>query len=196
MKQEENLIYFVTGNIHKFNEISDLFSKENVKYNLKQKDINTIEIQANDLREVASFKLNSIKGQIDGSYFIEDAGFFVDKPLNGFPGVYSSYVMKTIGNEGILRLINDFENSQAHFSSVIALYFQPLHKNFFFEGIVQGKVSKKIRGTGGFGFDPIFLPNSIPDKTFAELTTGEKNKISHRGRVWKKLLTFLKDVKY
>ncbi|MFX0134367.1 MAG: XTP/dITP diphosphatase [Candidatus Hodarchaeota archaeon] len=196
MKQEEKVIYFVTGNTHKFNEVANLFSNENIEYRLVQSDVETIEIQASNIKEVALFKLNSIRGQIDGSFFIEDAGLFVDIPLDGFPGVYSSYVMKTIGNKGILRLIDDFENTQAHFTSVIALYFEPLDKNLFFEGIVYGKVSKTIRGSAGFGFDPIFHPNAMPNKTFAELTTEEKNRISHRGQAWRKFIKFLRENTY
>ena len=72
---------------------------------LEHKDIETAEIQSDSLEKVARFKIESIKSKISGNFFIEDAGFFVDLPLNGFPGVYSSYVMKTIGNEGILNLI-------------------------------------------------------------------------------------------
>ena len=105
MDKEENTIYFVTGNIHKFQEISDLFLKTNINYTLQRKEVETIEIQASKIKDIALFKLNSIKGKIHGSYFIEDAGFFVDTPLKGFPGVYSSYVMNTIGNKGILNLI-------------------------------------------------------------------------------------------
>ena len=193
MKKEENLIYFVTGNIDKFSEIFELFSKAHMNYTLQHKDIKTLEIQADNIKEVALFKLNSIKGQIKGSYFIEDAGFFVDSPLNGFPGVYSSYVMKTIGNKGLLRLIDDFEKTKAHFTSIIALYYEPLEKSFFFEGKVQGKISETLRGMGGFGFDPIFLPKVAPERTFAELSTEEKNKISHRGIAWSKFIKFLKE---
>ncbi len=193
MNMDQNIIYFITGNIHKYNEISAFFNKENLNYVLKQKNIKTIEVQAESIKEIALYKLESIKGQVNGSYFIEDAGFFVDTPLNGFPGVYSSYVMKTLGNKGILRLIDDFEKTQAHFTSSIALYFKPLDKNLIFEGDVYGRVSKTIRGSGGFGFDPIFLPNVMPDSTFAELTTDEKNKISHRGKAWRKFTKFLKE---
>ena len=192
MEKEETIIYFVTGNIHKFYEISDLFSKADVKYTLEQKEAKTVEIQATNIKEVALVKLNSIKDQINGSFFIEDAGFFVDIPLNGFPGVYSSYVMKTIGNKGILRLIDDFKGTSAHFTSIIALYFKPLDKNLFFEGTIHGKISKSVRGERGFGFDPIFIPNSISNKTFAEISTEEKNCISHRGQALKKLIKFLK----
>jgi XTP/dITP diphosphohydrolase len=192
MTEEENTIYFVTGNTHKFNEGLEIFSRERLRYKLKQKDIKTIEIQAKSLRDVASFKLNSVKNKINASFFIEDAGFFVDVPLGGFPGVYSSYVLKTIGNEGILKLIDDFTESRVHFSAIISLYFKPLDKVLFFDGNITGKISDTIRGEGGFGFDPIFIPDLIPDKTFAEISTHQKNKISHRGQAMKKLISFLK----
>ncbi|MFW9820427.1 MAG: non-canonical purine NTP pyrophosphatase, partial [Candidatus Thorarchaeota archaeon] len=117
----QKTIYFVTGNIHKYNEISTLFKRAQLNYILEHKIIKTIEIQSKTIEEVALYKLESIKEQINGSYFIEDAGFFVDIPLNGFPGVYSSYVMKTIGNRGILKLIDAFEDTKAHFTSIIAL---------------------------------------------------------------------------
>jgi len=191
MNNDENTVYFVTGNKFKFQEVSEIFKGKKIKYDLKQKDIKTTEIQAHSLREVALFKLNSVKNLINGSFFIEDAGFFVDSPLEGFPGVYSSYVLKTIGNEGILKLIDDFELSKAHFSAIIAFYHKFIDKILFFEGNVEGRVSNTIRGKGGFGFDPIFIPNILPDKTFAELSAEEKNKISHRGQAFTKLLDYL-----
>jgi len=145
MQKENSILYFVTGNKSKFNEVLKIFQNQNVKFTLQQLDIETVEIQANTIKNVALFKLNSVKDKINSSFFIEDAGFFVDKPLKGFPGVFSSYVFKTIGNEGILRLIDDFEGSRAHFSAVIALYFKPLDKILIFEGEVKGKVSDTIR---------------------------------------------------
>ncbi len=192
MKQEKEIIYFITGNNHKFNEIKKLFEKEELVYDLKQKTAATIEIQASSIKEVALFKLNSVKTNFNNSYFVEDAGFFIDVPLKGFPGVYSKFVLNTIGNKGILKLINDFQNTAAHFEAVIALYFQPLNEILVFEGTVEGKVSEKIRGMGGFGFDPIFIPKEIPTSTFAEITTEEKNSVSHRGKAWKKMFEFLK----
>ncbi|MFW9894179.1 MAG: RdgB/HAM1 family non-canonical purine NTP pyrophosphatase [Candidatus Thorarchaeota archaeon] len=193
MNKEYNTIYFVTGNTHKFNEGLEFFTNANVSFKLRQKDIETVEIQAKTLKDVALFKLNSVKPKIESSFFIEDAGFFVDIPLKGFPGVYSSYVLNTIGNEGILRLINDFENTKAHFSAIISLYFKPLDTIKLFEGIVSGRVSKEIKGKMGFGFDPIFIPDSIPKNTFAELSVHQKNQISHRGQAMGKLIKFLKE---
>jgi XTP/dITP diphosphohydrolase len=130
-------------------------------------------------------------GKLTHSYFIEDAGFFVDVPLNGFPGVYSNYVLNTIGNKGILDLIRDYDETKAHFETVIALYFQPYDETYIFEGMVEGKLARTIRGRGGFGFDPIFIPAELPNRTFAELTVEEKNSVSHRGKAWKKLVDFL-----
>ena len=121
MKNEKDVIYFITSNNHKFNEIKKLFGNEKIPYQLKQLNLETIEIQTESVRENATFKLNSAKSKVNCSCFVEDAGFFVDDPLNGFPGVYSSYVYKTIGNEGILRLINNFKQSKAHFIAIIAL---------------------------------------------------------------------------
>jgi len=191
MDKESKVLYFVTSNTHKFNEINILFQKKALKYELEQLSLPTTEIQASSVKEVALFKLKSINEKINSSYFIEDAGFFIDHPLNGFPGVYSSYVMKTIGNEGILKLINNFEQTEAHFISVIALYFKPLNEILCFEGIVKGKIAKDMRGSSGFGYDPIFLPNDMPNKTFAELSIEEKNSISHRGKAWRKFISFL-----
>jgi len=192
MEKEKETIYFITGNNSKFNEIQKLFQKEDLCYELKRNIIKTTEIQASSIKEVAIFKLNSVMGKVNSSFFIEDAGFFVDKPLNGFPGVYSKYVLNTIGNKGILNLIKDYSDTKAHFEAVIALFFQPFNKTLIFEGVVEGKVAKNIRGRGGFGFDPIFIPKEFPNRTFAELTTTEKNLVSHRGKAWNKMFEFLK----
>ena len=193
MEKEKETIYFITGNNSKFNEIEKLFQKEDISYELKQNTIKTTEVQASSVKEVAIFKLNSVRGKMNNSYFIEDAGFFVDKPLNGLPGVYSKYVLNTIGNKGILNLIKDHNDTKAHFKAVIALYFQPLNETLIFEGVVEGKIAKNIRGRGGFGFDPIFIPKEFPNRTFAELSIEEKNLISHRGKAWRKLVGVLKE---
>ncbi len=194
MEKEKEMIYFITGNNNKFNEILNLFQKEDLSFQIMQNTIETTEIQASSIEEVALFKLKSVMEKMSNSFFIEDAGFFVDIPLNGFPGVYSKYVLNTIGNKGILNLIKDYPDTKAHFKAVIAMYFQPINEILIFEGTVDGKVARTIRGRGGFGFDPIFIPNEFPTRTFAELTIEEKNLISHRGKAWRKLVEFLKRV--
>ncbi|MFX1237331.1 MAG: XTP/dITP diphosphatase [Promethearchaeota archaeon] len=192
MSKKKIPIYFITGNDHKFKEILSTFQLEVDNYELIQSRIKTREIQASTIKEVAEFKINSVKDKIQESFFIEDAGFFVEEPLNGFPGVYSSYVFKTIGNEGILKLIGNTQDSIARFEAVIALYHAPTQSIKYFKGEVNGSISSEMRGDKGFGFDPIFIPNDIPNKTFSELTTQEKNSISHRGRALVQLIDFLR----
>jgi XTP/dITP diphosphohydrolase len=191
--KNQTILQFITGNEHKFKEISKRIIAENLNYDIIHRNIETKEIQADNLKKVAEFKLKSVKEDIDGSYFIEDAGFFIDSPLNGFPGVYSSYVFKTVGNENILKMIDDFGSSKAHFSAVIALYLESTDEVFYFEGKVEGRVSPSIKGNYGFGYDPIFIPNEIPSKTFGQIPTEQKNKISHRGKALQKLIDFLKN---
>ncbi len=192
MVEKKPSLCFVTGNSNKFKEVSEFFKSNNIKFDLTSSNAEPLEIQAENLEEIALFKLKSVKKKVNGSFFVEDAGFFVDEPLKGFPGVYSSFVLEKLGCEGILKLISDFDEAKAHFSAVIALYYKPLNESFVFEGNVHGKVASSMRGSGGFGFDPIFIPHEKPNRTFAELSPFEKNSISHRGRALEKLVDFLK----
>ncbi len=195
MNEDQKYLYFLTGNFNKFNEVLEIFNKSKLTqyYLLTPSRTEPIEIQANSVREVAEFKINSVLDQMNDSFFVEDAGFFVDEPLYGFPGVYSSYVLTVLGNEGILKLVEGEGETKAHFESVIALYFKPTDEIKIFEGKVEGTLAKKLRGDKGFGFDPIFIPNELPDKTFSEISAEEKNKISHRGQAFSKLIDFLKE---
>lgn len=182
-------LYFITGNKGKFNEFN-----EKVQYldiSLKQKNLGYPEIQANTLEEVAGFGVNYIKNRFEYPFVIEDAGLFVDS-LDGFPGVYSKYVFFTIGCKGILKLLEENTKRAAVFKSVYA-YSVPNKKTMFFIGECHGRIAEYEKGKGGFGFDPIFIPDK-KSVTFAEMSTKEKNKISHRGRALDKLITFLDSI--
>jgi len=102
------MIYFVTSNKGKFLEANAIFG------DLIQKDIGYTEIQADTLEEVAAFGMREVAERLQGPVMLEDAGLFVEA-LSGFPGVYSAYVQKTIGNRGILRLMEGVENRRAYF---------------------------------------------------------------------------------
>jgi len=121
--------------------------------------------------------------------FVEDAGLFIDA-LNGFPGPYSSYVYRTIGVEGVLKLVEG-KSRGAAFVSVIALY-HPGKGVRVFKGMCRGVIAQHPRGFSGFGFDPIFIPEGV-GKTFAEMREDEKNKLSHRGEAARKLIEWLKN---
>jgi len=107
------MIYFVTSNKGKQAEARAIFG------DLVQKDIGYTEIQADTLDEVAAYGIKEVAARLDSPVMIEDAGLFVEA-LGGFPGVYSAYVQRTIGNAGILRLMEGEENRNAHFKSVVA----------------------------------------------------------------------------
>jgi XTP/dITP diphosphohydrolase len=118
----------------------------------------------------------------------EDAGLFIDH-YGGFPGPYSSYALDKLGNPGILKLLNDIEDRRAFYQSVLALRING--ENHYFRQSVKGTIAHRQRGTGGFGYDPIFIPEEGDRRTFAEMTEEEKNAISHRARAFRSLGTWL-----
>ncbi len=141
------------------------------------------EVQASSLEEVVREALEEIPGD---NFFIEDAGLFVDA-LSGFPGVYSAYVFKTLGNAGILKLLRGEENRRARFRSVVGLKLGGEVK--LFTGEVLGSIAEEARGEAGFGYDPIFIPEGST-KTFAE-DPELKQRVSHRRRALEKLAAYL-----
>ncbi len=177
---EKRLIFFATGNFHKFNE-ARLILKD---YGLASAMLNakTVEIQDDSLKEIAgksaveAFKLCCLP------LIVEDAGLFVNV-LKGFPGPYAAYVYKTISNPGLLKLMEKMDNRRATFRSIIA-YYKGTGEPICFEGKTEGEIALDERwgsGKTGFGFDPIFIPNGS-EKTFAEMDIEEKNCLSHRAR--------------
>ena len=175
-------IYFVTTNEGKFEEVKRMLPG----HELVRKNMTYTEIQTDSTEGVAKFGMDFLVKKMEGNIMLEDSGLFIES-LHGFPGVYSAYVFKSIGNEGILRLMEGMENRGAYFKSVIAFYDGEVH---LFEGICKGRISVNIKGNKGFGYDPIFIPegNGI---TFGEISREEKNSYSHRGRAVKKLKEFL-----
>lgn len=163
------MIYFVTSNKGKFAEAQAIFG------DIVQKNIGYAEIQADTLEEVALYGMKEVRGRLEESVMLEDAGLFVHA-LQGFPGVYSAFVQKTIGNAGILRLMEGQENRSAYFKSVVA-YAEPGIKTVMFSGEVHGQIGFEARGNQGFGYDPIFY---VDDVSLAEMDLEKKNQISHR----------------
>jgi len=175
-----NMIYFVTGNWGKFEEARGILG------DVEQRNIGYTEIQADSLEEVAVFGMREVSEKVDGPVMIEDAGLFIET-LQGFPGVYSAYVFDTIGNEGILRLLDGVEDRRAVFRSVLG-YAEPGMEPILFKGELWGKIAHEPRGSGGFGYDPIF---EVEGKTIAEMDLEEKNRISHRGASIRALKSWL-----
>ena len=180
-------IYFITGNKGKVLEAEKKFSTVDIE--IVQKNICYPELQADKLEDVVGFGVKYIQKRFKELFILEDAGLFINA-LNGFPGVYSSYVFHTVGCNGVLKLLEGFNNDKrnACFRSVFA-YMEPGKKPLFFTGKCYGIISNKILGDHGFGYDPIFIPDGSR-KTFAQMETEEKNCVSHRGNSLDKLIKF------
>jgi len=181
-------IFFITSNQGKSQEVSALLQP--LGYTVTQWDIGYPEVQADTLEEVVRFGLSNLGQELRGPTIIEDAGLFVDS-LNGFPGVFSAFVQKTIGNEGILRIMEDVpsERRRARFKACLG-FMAPGESEVLFSGECMGSISQESRGEGGFGYDPIFIPEGF-NRTFAQMGQEEKNKISHRGSVATEFVNFL-----
>lgn len=151
------------------------------------------EIQADTIEEVARHKAEQLLNIVEPPYFLEDAGFSV-VALRDFPGVYSHYVLDTLGCEGILALLEHApEHGRAAYFKAVVAYVDAEKNIRLFEGHIDGQVAMEQKGTGGFGFDPIFVPDS-ETRTFAEMSSEEKSAISHRGRALYALHEYLSNV--
>jgi XTP/dITP diphosphohydrolase len=183
---KHNEIFFATTNLGKFKEAELMASEHGIT--LKHLPLKKVEIQSDSLTEIAMHSLYNVMSSHNLAVMVEDAGLFVEI-LKGFPGPYSSYIYRTIGIEGILKLMKGISDRRAHFISTIA-FASPRRKPEIFTGKVNGYIIKESRGTGGFGFDPIFQPQS-ESRTFADMSSEEKNKFSHRAKAFTKLVNWL-----
>lgn len=185
-------LVFATHNLHKLEEIRNILKNYGV---IGLPDIGCHEDiveDADDLQGNAKIKADFVTSNFHLDCFADDTGLEVEA-LGGAPGVYSA----RYAGEGcsyhdnvvkLLKALDGVENRKARFRTVIALNING--EQYFFEGIVNGKILTEEHGEGGFGYDPIFQPDGF-DKSFSEMEMDEKNKISHRGRATAKLVEFL-----
>lgn len=186
------LIFFATNNVNKFKEARKVLSRYKIAVGMLR--VKTKEIQSESLEEIAKASALEAFQRCGLPIIVEDAGLFVEV-LKGFPGPYSSYVYKTIGNAGLLKLMEGFEDRSAKFQSVIAYHSEELGSPICFKGEVYGQITKEVReGCSGFGFDPIFKPEKS-DKTFAEMSIREKNRHSHRAKALRKFARWYKNLR-
>ncbi len=190
-------ICFATNNAHKLGEVRNLLS--NTVKILSLDDIGCNEeipenqptIEGNSL-EKASYVYETY----GISCFADDTGLEVFA-LNGEPGVYSARYAGPGKNSKdnislLLKNLKDKTDRTARFKTVITAIVSGITRQF--EGIVKGKIVNELKGSGGFGYDPVFVPLGY-DISFAEMTLEEKNKISHRGIATRKLVDFLKNIR-
>jgi XTP/dITP diphosphohydrolase len=189
-------IVFATGNPNKVKEVNEVLPKSIAIIGLKE--INCFEelpetsptLEGNALQ-----KARYVFENYGVECFSEDTGLEVEA-LNGDPGVYTARYAgeHCTPEDNIVLLLKNMEgqvNRKARFCTVIALILG--EKEYLFEGVVNGRIAEEKSGTGGFGYDPVFLPDGY-DISFAEMGSEIKNEISHRGRAVKKLIAFFEEI--
>lgn len=190
-------LVFATNNLHKLKEVQEMLS--NTIEVLSLKDIGCfedVEETETTLEGNARLKADHITNNYGYDCFADDTGLEVDA-LNGKPGVFSARYGGEHGNseknmQKLLKELHGKANRKAQFRTAVALNLE--NKQYLFEGICEGEILEKKTGTEGFGYDPIFKPTEA-SKSFAEMNSEEKNKISHRGIAIQKLVDFLLNLK-
>jgi XTP/dITP diphosphohydrolase len=175
--------FFVTTNFHKFSEARRVLAERGIVAAMVR--IEAIEIQDDNLEKIAKASVRDAVKKSRLPVLVEDSGLFIEV-LKGFPGPYSSHAYRSLGTKGILKLMKRITERNAYFYSVVAFCSPERASPKCFHGKVGGKITLKERGNQGFGFDPIFVTKDEVDKTFAEMTTTEKNKFSHRAQALRK----------
>jgi len=185
------VIFFATNNINKFNEARRVLAEYKIAVGMLR--VKALEVQSENLEEIAKTSVLEAFKRCKLPLIVEDAGLFVEA-LNGFPGPYAAYVYKTIGNAGLLRLMENLENRRATFQSIVAYCSADVKSPVCFRGEVIGEITEKERrgdNKSGFGFDPIFKPANS-HVTFAEMSIQNKNKHSHRAMALRKFAEWYK----
>ena len=183
-------LLFVTRNSHKFEEAQAILGPAGIK--LEQYPHRPLEPQSDSLEEIAQHGCQQVRQEVTQPIFVEDAGMFIQH-FKGFPGPYSSYALRTLGNPGILKLMKGVEKRTAIFQSAIA-FAVPNKTCVIFKGDTLGSIANSIRGTH-WGFDPIFIPTEGDGSTYAEMPLEMKNQLSHRAKALKQLLNYLRSHK-
>ncbi|MCK5044126.1 RdgB/HAM1 family non-canonical purine NTP pyrophosphatase [Candidatus Parcubacteria bacterium] len=174
-------LYFITGNRNKFAEANSVLPE------VQQIDIDLPEIQDIDATEIVEAKLLEALKQKEGEFIVEDTSLYFDC-LNGLPGPLIKWFLKTIGNKGLFDIVDKLGDNKAEAKTIIG-YAKNKQQVHFFEGLIKGKIVPP-RGDSNFGWDPIFQPEGC-SKTFAEMSSEEKNAISMRRVALNKLKEFI-----
>lgn len=187
-------LVFATNNVHKLEEVQAMVGNKFVLKSLA--DIgctDDIPETGTTFEQNAKQKTDYLVRKYSVDCFGDDSGLEVDA-LHNEPGVYSARYSGSRNMEKnidlVLSRLGGSSERTARFRTVISLFLQG--RQYFFEGTIEGHIIPERRGDSGFGYDPIFVPEGY-DKTFAEMTPEEKNKISHRAIAVAKLVEFLKE---
>ena len=183
-------IVLATSNPHKLQEINAIANHHNVFFEPVGKGFDPVE-DGTTFEENSYIKAHAAWELGKTWTLADDSGLCIDA-LGGNPGIYSARYAETpaLRIERVLREMDGIENRNAHFSCAMTLINPNGDVEFKFEGICRGKIIEEAKGTNGFGYDPIFLPDGY-SQTIAELSEEEKNQISHRGNALRAVLDYI-----
>ena len=191
----KNKLIFATNNQHKLREINEILSRDFDVVSLSDMNIREeITETADTIEGNALQQARYIYSKTGLNCFADDTGLEVNA-LGGVPGVYSARYAGEAASfddnmDKLLAALEGKNNRKACFRTAIALIYEK--KEYLFEGRVDGTIMHEKTGEGGFGYDPVFLPDGFSEN-FAQMPAKIKNEISHRGRAVKKLIGFLND---
>jgi len=183
-----------TGNSHKTAEIRAILGAGYVVSDLKaHPELPEVEETGSTFLENATLKAVEISKQVEGLILSDDSGLEVDA-LGGEPGVYSSRYAGEAGNDvannkKLLHELQGKDSRTARFRCVMVLA-QDGEVLASFDGAVEGRMLSELHGEGGFGYDPLFVPDGY-DQTFSQLSEGIKNQLSHRAVAMQKVVAWL-----
>ena len=170
---------FVTGNPNKLREAQEILGIQ-----MEQVEVDHLhEIQTNDIRQLVEHKVTQAWKALKCPVLVEDSGL-VFTAWNGLPGALVKWFEKSVGCEGMLKMLESFDNRQAVAVCLAAVYDG--ETMILGEGRVPGTIAREIRGSQGFGWDVIFIPDG-ETRTYAEMTPEEKNAKSHRRQAFESL---------
>ena len=179
MRKYDLIVNFATSNLGKLREFKQILEPEIKVNHIK---ISYPEIRSEDSEEIARHSAKELAEKLDKKIVVEDSGLFI-KALNDFPGTYSATIHKKIGLKGILKLMKGVKDRECVYRSAVA-YCKPNKKPISFLGEEKGKIAERIRGSFGFGHDPIFIPEGS-SKTYGEMKNVEEIKKFRRMAVLK-----------
>jgi len=171
----------VTSNENKISEINEILGT-----NHKVSKINIPEIQSLNLDEVIAYKAKVAYAKVMKPVLVEDISLEI-RTLNGLPATFVKFFLEKLGTEGTVKLVGK-SKTDTTVTAAVAIYDGKNLK--ILKGSVRGTLTPKNRGTGGFGFDKVFIPNGYK-QTYAQMPPSLKNRISHRAKALKKVKKFL-----
>lgn len=184
-------ISFVTGNNHKVQELQKVIDAKNIDIQIERIKDDIEEIQSSDIKKIALRKAKQSYAKFKVPLFCEDSGIFIEA-LDGFPSANAKFVFKKIGLKGILKLMEGKINRKAYMQTAIC-YLDENEKSHVFEGKMNCTLSETIRGTLGFGYDPIIIPCGYT-KTLGE-DDSKKHILSARAKAFEKFIEYFKNIR-